>query len=331
MNATPSASGPSPDAETHLTVGDVRIVARSADPRLSAHVTPELTPFLHVDGARTHAPLHQLDLTVTSANLRDSMTNAASSDAASSDAASSDAASRAGFDSGGLWRVRHQPDFIEFAFTSPAIGEVPYRIARIAHDWQSGEVILHRPYVEAGLFAHALEYPLDELLLVHLLARHQAGIELHGCGLVTTDGKSLLFLGQSGAGKTTTANLWTQAKPGTRVLSDDRIIVRSDGRVMRMYGTPWHGEGAYALPEQTPLSAIFFLTQSEHNAARRMSESEAVARLFACSFAPVYVHEDVHHCLAFLGALAAQVPCYALSFVKDASAVDFVDQHTPLR
>src|SRR5207237_1422736 len=52
-------------------------------------------------------------------------------------------------------------------------------------------------------------------------------IELHGCGIVGPGGASNLFVGHSGAGKSTTTRLWT-ALGGVEVLSDDRIIVRRD-------------------------------------------------------------------------------------------------------
>src|SRR4029077_13002257 len=77
--------------------------------------------------------------------------------------------------------------------------------------------------------AHAvvpLEYPLDELLIMHRLTQEK-GIELHGAGIVTSDGVANLFVGHSGAGKSTTTRLWT-SREGVQVLSDDRIIVRRD-------------------------------------------------------------------------------------------------------
>ena len=72
-----------------------------------------------------------------------------------------------------------------------------------------------------------LEYPLDELLLQGLLARGR-GAEIHACGIADGSGRGLLFVGQSGAGKTTMARLW-EGERGITVLSDDRIILRRVG------------------------------------------------------------------------------------------------------
>ena len=71
-----------------------------------------------------------------------------------------------------------------------------------------------------------LEYPLDELLIMHRLTQERA-IELHGCGIVRADGTGNLFVGHSGAGKSTTTRLWTE-REDVEILSDDRIIVRRD-------------------------------------------------------------------------------------------------------
>ena len=59
---------------------------------------------------------------------------------------------------------------------------------------------------------YPLHYPLDELLMVHLLARGR-GVEIHGSGIVDADGYGTLFAGQSGAGKTTMSRLWL-SEPG---------------------------------------------------------------------------------------------------------------------
>ena len=50
---------------------------------------------------------------------------------------------------------------------------------------------------------------------------------MHGCGIVRADGTGNLFVGHSGAGKSTTTRLWTEVED-VEVLSDDRIIVRRD-------------------------------------------------------------------------------------------------------
>ena len=93
--------------------------------------------------------------------------------------------------------------------------------------------------------------------MVHLLARGH-GVEVHGGGVVMPDGRGWLFVGVSGAGKTTLSRMWC-AEPDVRVLSDERIILREEGGEIWMYGTPWHGDGHIAEPGRARLDRVFFL------------------------------------------------------------------------
>src|SRR5690242_19694791 len=140
------------------------------------------------------------------------------------------------FDSGVLWQLYLREDQHVFRFTSPVLGAEPYKTACLSSDFTRGEVRLRADCFEDSGPVNPLEYPLDELLMINLLARGR-GAEVHGCGVVDTDGCGYLFLGQSGAGKTTMARQWTcgsDSPPranGPEILSDDRIILRIiDGR-----------------------------------------------------------------------------------------------------
>lgn len=73
--------------------------------------------------------------------------------------------------------------------------------------------------------------PTMELLLMHYLAQER-GVILHACGIVIED-RGIPFLGESGAGKSTLARMWDQEN-GVDILSDDRIIVRKQGRKFRV-------------------------------------------------------------------------------------------------
>jgi hypothetical protein len=91
---------------------------------------------------------------------------------------------------------------------------------------------------------------------------------------------------------------------------------------MRMYGTPWHGEGMYASPGSAPLSRIFILEHGHGNVLTRLSPSQAVAELFARSFVPFHRHEYVDAALEFLQELVGAVPCYHYAFEPTEAAVE---------
>jgi hypothetical protein len=226
------------------------------------------------------------------------------------------------FDSGRLWQLFNEDGRYRFKFTSKLHPDIPYKVARFNSDFTSGEVRLHRPYFDDGREVYPLEYPLDELLLMNLLARGR-GAEVHSCGVVDRDGRGLLFVGQSQAGKTTTARLW-EGEAGVRILSDDRIIIRKEEGKFWMYGTPWHGEAELAAQSKAELTRIFFLRQARENRLDMQRGASAAARLLACGFPTFYDPVGLEFTSSFLDELTQSVPCYELSFVKDETAVDFV-------
>jgi hypothetical protein len=251
------------------------------------------------------------------------------------------------FDSGTTWRLYESKDAFQFDFNSPVFGDQPYK--RLFVDRSFRRAILYMNEESFARFpseSSPLEYPLDELLIMHRLTQEKA-IELHSCGIVRSDGTGNLFVGHSGAGKSTTTRLWTE-REDVEVLSDDRIIVRRDEVLrlrdrsasptvhfaqddnpkktsgMRMYGTPWHGEAMHASPNSAPLSRIFILEHGHGNVLTRLSPSHAVAELFARSFVPFHRHEYVNSALDFLQELVGSVACYHFAFEPDQRAVETV-------
>jgi hypothetical protein len=226
---------------------------------------------------------------------------------------------RKAFDSGATWRLYEAEAGFQFDFhLSP---QPPYQRLAIDEGFRSATLQMSEEYF-AGLpvVPQILGYPIDELLIMHRLTQERA-IELHGCGIVTADGTGNLFVGHSGAGKSTTTRLWT-ATEDVEILSDDRIIVREHPGHMRMYGTPWHGEAMFASPNSAPLTRIMILEHGHGNLLTRLSPSQAVAELFARSFVPMHRHEYVESALEFLQSVAESVPCYRYSFEPDPRAVE---------
>ena len=228
------------------------------------------------------------------------------------------------FDSGVLWKLYLQDRSYRFQFTTPALGPVPYKIASFNGEFTSGEVCFHHPYFSRTQSLYPLDYPLDELLLVNLLARGK-GVEVHACGVVDHDGNGHLFVGQSGAGKTTMARLW-ENEPGITLLSDDRIILRKAGTSLWMYGTPWHGEAGLASPGRVPLKKVYFLSKGIQNEMLPLRNSDAAARLLACSFPPFYSQPGIDFTLRLLEEVVKAVPCYELSFFPDQRVLEIILQ-----
>ena len=148
------------------------------------------------------------------------------------------------FDSGGLWSLYAEDRGYRLNFLRAFPGETPYKSAWFNKDFSAGRLELSRLFFNITKAIYPLEYPLDEVLMIHHLASGK-GVEVHALGLVDDAGNGHLFLGHSGAGKSTSARLW-QRQPGVQILSDDRIILRRDGGQVWMHGTPWHGDAGIA-------------------------------------------------------------------------------------
>jgi hypothetical protein len=221
------------------------------------------------------------------------------------------------FDSGAVWRVARHGDGLLYSFHTPALEPSAYKAVAIDRDLTRGR--LHFPRPRRGRRPHyALDFPLDELLFQHRLAR-EAALEVHACGLALGRG-AVLLCGRSGAGKSTSARLWRRLRPGTSILSDDRIVLRAGSRPTA-YGTPWHGDGGFAAPIARPLRALFFLRHGRRSRVRPLGRAQAAARLFARSFPPLWDAGAVAGVLGACDRIAGAVPCAELAFRPDASAV----------
>ena len=105
-----------------VSIGEIGVAIRCADPGMTIGVPAETERFLVRDGA--------VDATVTAAwgELREPFTGEEL------------------FDSGGLWKLYRQEGDYVFRFSSPVIGQYPYKEARFNPDFTSGEVTLHADY-----------------------------------------------------------------------------------------------------------------------------------------------------------------------------------------
>jgi hypothetical protein len=244
----------------------------------------------------------------------------------------SQTAGRQLFDSGSTWRLYEDEAGFRFDFHAPPLGPKPYKRLLVDGRFSAATVQMSEQSLSLANHLPPMEYPLDELLIMHRLTQERA-IELHGTGIVRNNGVANLFIGHSGAGKSTTTRIWTSCEE-VEVLSDDRIIVRyDDGRdgaagptQMRMYGTPWHGEAMFASPNSAPLTRIFVLEHGHGNIITRLSRSEAVGELFARAFVPFHRHEYIDNALSFLEQLVSSVPCYRYSFEPTEEAVEKIQQ-----
>jgi len=224
------------------------------------------------------------------------------------------------FDSGAVWAMYDDGGRLRIDCTSDVFGPEAYKVAYFDRDFTAGRVLLRADVFDGAV--DPLEYPLDEVIVANLLARGR-GVELHACGVIDGQGGGRLFVGQSGAGKTTTARLWIDAEE-VEIVSDDRVIVREIGGEWRMFGTPWHGEAELSSPASAPLAGVYLLRQAPATKLVDVVPAEAAARLFACTFPLFHDGRALAYTLDCLERLIAAVPVKVLEFTPDRSAVEAV-------
>ncbi len=174
---------------------------------------------------------------------------------------------------------------------------------------------------KSGPFLDPFYGPTMELLMVNYLAQGR-GVIIHSCG-IARNGRGILFVGESTAGKSTLARMWDQEN-GFDVLSDDRTVVRKKGHQFWMYGTPWHGDAKFGSPRGVRLERIFFLRHGQENSIKEIKGIDPVSQLLTCSFPPYWDPQGMAFTLEIFTDLAADIPCQSLSFRPERSAIDHV-------
>lgn len=151
-------------------------------------------------------------------------------------------------------------------------------------DWRPGLTGALWTSEEGELFAGIFENFFRALVAYRLL--EQGGVVVHSAGIVR-DGGAFLFLGRSGAGKTTVSRLGLER--GATVLSDDLNALQPGAAGAELEKLPFTGDlggdlGDSGAPAaRYPLRALFRLEKSGEDRLIPLSRAEAVACLLACS------------------------------------------------
>ena len=148
----------------------------------------------------------------------------------------------------------------------------------------------------------------------------QQTIAIH-TSVIQYKGRTVLFLGESGTGKSTHTRLWRENIEGAVLLNDDSPILRIiDGKAW-MFGSPWSGKTPCYKTESYPLAACVRLSQAPHNKIRRLSVAQGYAAIHP-SCPPDFAYDDTlyDYISETLGEVLGQVPMYHLECLPDADA-----------
>jgi hypothetical protein len=173
----------------------------------------------------------------------------------------------------------------------------------------------------AGRLKSLTTFPSDQVWIAQLLADRKA-CYLHSGG-IAVDGKGLLFVGHSDAGKSTTMRL-VKAALGDRaeVLCDDRNIVRRWPDGFHAHGTWSHGDVPSISASGPPLLAILFLEQSSSNEIVLLAERKEVwRRLLVTLIKPLVTADWLNKQIDLLQRLVVEVPAYTMHFDRSGAIV----------
>jgi radical SAM protein with 4Fe4S-binding SPASM domain len=163
-------------------------------------------------------------------------------------------------------------------------------------------------------------FPTDQILLARVLA-DKKGCYMHSAGVIL-EGRGLLFMGHSEAGKST---IVTMLKEKAEILCDDRMIVRRHPEGFMVHGTWSHGDIPVVSPHSGPLNAILFLEKDTDNHLEAINDRRNIMRsLLACLIKPLGTADWWDKMLSLGWEIAREIPCYSLHFDKSGKAVELL-------
>jgi hypothetical protein len=158
-------------------------------------------------------------------------------------------------------------------------------------------------------------------ILHSLLLAKQGGLLVHAASAVR-NGRAFLFVGASGAGKTTISRL---APPDATLLTDEISYVRRQGDGYIAYGTPFAGE--LARPGENvraPLAALYLLAQGPENKIEPVGEADATRAVLESVLFFAHDSELVGHVFDSVCELVRRIPVQRLTFVPDSSVWELI-------
>lgn len=143
--------------------------------------------------------------------------------------------------------------------------------------------------------------------------------------LVRAKDLGLMFLGPSGIGKTTQAELWNQYRDAL-IINGDVVFVQETPDAFLGWGTPWHGSSPYCENTSVPVKALIVLKQAPENSIRELTGFEKVTAVSNNVFYPRWLEGGMELCLETLNHLLSALPVYELSCRPDEEAVRLTEE-----
>ncbi len=161
-----------------------------------------------------------------------------------------------------------------------------------------------------------------QLFYTHAVRNHM--IQVHS-SLIEYKNSGIMFLGPSGIGKTTQAELWHQYLDAL-IINGDCVFVEDKGDEFIGWGTPWHGSSPYCENTSVSVKALIVLKQGQENRIRKLEGFEKVSEVSNNIIYPMWIEDGMDLCLETLDHLLTHVPVYELVNKADEDSVLMVKQ-----
>ena len=161
-----------------------------------------------------------------------------------------------------------------------------------------------------------------QVFYTHAVQQHM--LQFHS-SLISYQGHGLMFLGPSGIGKTTQAELWNQYRDAL-IINGDVVFVQETPEAFLGWGTPWHGSSPYCENTSVPVKALIVLKQAPENSIRELIGFEKVTAVSNNVFYPRWLENGMELCLETLNHLLSALPVYELSCRPDEDAVKLTEE-----
>lgn len=158
----------------------------------------------------------------------------------------------------------------------------------------------------------------EELLL------YKKRLILHACCIDTPYG-GILFSGESGIGKSTQGNLWSQYE-GARMINGDRPILYEKEEGWYAYGSPYAGSSLCHLNANTKIRVIVLLAQEKRCSIRKVEKAEAFRKIFSQLTIAAWNQDSIGKACDLVEQLIDKIPVYEMKCTPDKAAVDLLKQ-----
>ena len=207
-----------------------------------------------------------------------------------------------------------------YQFTWDANGYLIYDMIngnylRIQEDFLSADC-----YVSDGinqdiyeLIRHGYKYRalVDDVIIIH-------------SSTINYQNKGVMFIGNSGAGKSTQAELWKTNRGALVINYDQNAVFLQDNQII-VNGTPWGGKEQYYSTENVPLYAIAYVQKALYNNAVLLGKGDAFSTVLLNNYLFPFNDWIEEKYLNLVSDIISRIPVYMLFCTKGLEAVKVIE------